>query len=123
LSIKITSVNSDSDVANVGNVLGDNVAVDVVIPEEWPRHGKNSKAKRSKDQNDNSMAIVVTDKDNGKKFLLPEDATGATLDCVIKSLNNVEKLQNIDCIIVPHHGSNLSGAFFCCCHAGPERNS
>jgi beta-lactamase superfamily II metal-dependent hydrolase len=109
--IMVNSVNTAADVADIGNVLGDNIEISVVIPENWPRHGKKDRATRSKDPNDNSMAIVVTDTNEKKKLLFPGDATGATLDCVMRSEDNIEKLKDINCMIVPHHGSNLSGAF------------
>jgi beta-lactamase superfamily II metal-dependent hydrolase len=108
--IPITSVNKDTDLSGVKDILGGGVTIEPVIPSEWPQHGKKVR-RRSTDPNDNSLVLVVKDAIEDKKFLFPGDATGLSLEYIRRDSGNIEKLKDIDCIIVPHHGSNLSGAF------------
>lgn len=106
----IISVNTLQDVTGIEQLLGPGANIEAVIPDPWPQVGKKVRA-RSKDPNDNSLVLVVTDTVENKKFLFPGDATGLTLEYIIKNPSNIEKLKNIDCIVIPHHGSNEAGAF------------
>lgn len=107
---EIISVNTLADVAGIELLLGAGAKIEAVIPDPWPQVGKRVRT-RSTDPNDNSLVLVVTDIVEKKKFLFPGDATGLTLEYIRRSPTNLEKLQDIDCIFIPHHGSNLSGAF------------
>lgn len=106
----IISVNTLADVAGIERLLGDGIKIEAVMPDPWPQVGKRVRT-RSTEPNDNSLVLVVMDTFEKKKFLFPGDATGLTLEYIIRSEANLEKLKDIDCIFIPHHGSNLSGAF------------
>ena len=102
------SVQSSADVNNINNLLGENISIEAMIPSSWPvtRSGR-----RSTNPNDNSLVLLINDRINKKKILLTGDATGILLDCIQQDADSTEKMKDIDCIVVPHHGSNLSGEF------------
>lgn len=108
-SMKIPFIVVDRiDQIQIRDVLGEDVQIFPVLPTAWPTTGKSVTA-RSADANDNSISLVV--KYGDSKVLLTGDSTGATLNAVQKVPENIELLKNITCIILPHHGSNLNGAF------------
>lgn len=93
----------------IKDALGTGVQIYPVLPIAWPTTGKGERSKRSEDANDNSISLVVSYGDS--RVLLTGDSTGATLNAVQKVSANEDVLQNITCMLLPHHGSNLNGAF------------
>jgi hypothetical protein len=94
---------------HIKDVLGTEVEISPVLPMTWPTTGKSPHEKISEDPNDNSISLVV--KYGQSKILLTGDSTGATLNAVQKVSQNIENLKDITCMLLPHHGSNLNGAF------------
>lgn len=78
---QIISVNTLQDVMGIESLLGVGTKIEAVIPDPWPQVGKKVRT-RSTDPNDNSLVLVVTDTVENKKFLLPGDATGRTLEYI-----------------------------------------
>jgi metal-dependent hydrolase (beta-lactamase superfamily II) len=99
-------VDKVSDIPIRGS-LGANVEISPILPTVWPTTGKDSTT--SNDPNDNCISLVV--KYGKGKILLTGDSTGATLNAVQKVPQNIIDLQNVTCMLLPHHGSNLNGAF------------
>ena len=82
--------------------------VEFILPTKWPTTGI-YRPKRSANPNDNSLVLSVSF--DTHKILFTGDASGATLDAVVKNMDNTEKLKNVNCIVIPHHGSNRNGEF------------
>jgi beta-lactamase superfamily II metal-dependent hydrolase len=104
--LHITKVVNRGDIKII-NALGEGIAVVPIVPSAWSSQG------RMGDANDNSLPLVIIDHRNGKKILLTGDASALTLDWVLadicRGLYPEDLLQDIDCMVVPHHGSNLKG--------------
>ena len=98
-SIQCIQVDNVSDIP-VEDVLGTDVKVIPVLPAAWPT---------SENPNDGSISLVI--KYGKSKILLTGDSTGATLNAIQKAPKNKIYLQDITCMLLPHHGSNLNGAF------------
>jgi hypothetical protein len=102
-------VDGNHHMKGIEGALGDDIMIHPVLPVTWPTTGKNTLVKRSEDANDNSISLVV--QYGNSKVLLTGDSTGATLNAVQKVPENINILKNITCMLLPHHGSNLNGAF------------
>jgi glyoxylase-like metal-dependent hydrolase (beta-lactamase superfamily II) len=61
----ITKVEKFSDVSSIVKSLGDDIDVFPIVPLNW-----RDRKQRTGDPNDNSMPLVICDRNNNKKFLL-----------------------------------------------------
>jgi beta-lactamase superfamily II metal-dependent hydrolase len=104
-----TEVNVINDIKEIYNALGNDVTIYPVLPNKWPFLHSTPPGSRSTDRNDNSLVLVV---EYGiDRILLTGDASGHTLDAIKAGGSHSDKLENITCMILPHHGSNNNREF------------
>ena len=98
---------------NFRNALGDNIIVDVLFLEARCVRGLQTYAFGETDHDKNLVIKVTTTSAEGEQrsVLLTGDANGTLLSSLLCIPKNREILKDIDCLIVPHHGSNDRGEF------------